>query len=388
MFFQKPQPAPQTTETMARLPALDGARGLAVLLVLLDHASDAEMRIFPGADLNRASKYGVYLFFVLSAFLLTYQFSVRRREEFTQARTWLNYALRRFLRIFPAFAAVLLAYVLMGKLELSGMGQHLLLREGERHFWTIPVEVKYYFLLPFIALALFWAGRKHWLLGIAAGIGACAVGFGFSHLERLWSIRDAVLLTPLLAPFLIGSAIALASGALLRNPAAQRRLAVWLEVGALVAVVAIAMRLPAVHNLLFTAKPFFGKEFDPVICGALWSVFLLGALHGKGLLARCMEWMPMRFLGFISFSAYLWHGKFLSDVDDFPAPAPVRLLVYLAVVLVVATVSYWLLERPLAKLRLGRRSDRDAKSGVRSAAQSGIGTGSLAGKAVPVPEAA
>lgn len=64
------EPFPVNPLPPARLPALDGARGIAVLLVLFDHASDANMQIFTGADVNRAGKYGVYLFFVLSAFLV------------------------------------------------------------------------------------------------------------------------------------------------------------------------------------------------------------------------------------------------------------------------------------------------------------------------------
>src|ERR1700712_3415280 len=96
-------PTPLPLDEGKRLPALDGLRGLAVLLVLLDHASDAELRLFPAADMNRAGKYGVYLFFVLSAFLLTHLLLLRP-AELTRARTWVNYAVRRFLRIFPLYA--------------------------------------------------------------------------------------------------------------------------------------------------------------------------------------------------------------------------------------------------------------------------------------------
>src|SRR3954447_733875 len=94
-----------------RFPALDGLRGLAVLLVLLDHASDAELRLFPGANMNRAGKYGVYLFFVLSAFLLTHLLLLTPAEKLARFRTWFTYFVRRFLRIFPLYALVLLVMV-------------------------------------------------------------------------------------------------------------------------------------------------------------------------------------------------------------------------------------------------------------------------------------
>src|SRR4051794_17264757 len=129
-----------------RLPALDGLRGLAVLLVLLDHASDAHLRIFPAADMNRAGKYGVHLFFVLSAFLLTHLLLLRPAPDLVRARTWINYAVRRFLRIFPLYALVLVVLVRLHRLHWHDVFNHLLLRDGRHQFWTIPVEVKYYMI--------------------------------------------------------------------------------------------------------------------------------------------------------------------------------------------------------------------------------------------------
>ena len=335
---------------LARMLALDGIRGFAVLLVLLDHASDSEMRLFAAADLNRAGKYGVYLFFVLSAFLLTLQLSLRPMADLVRSRLWIDYTIRRFLRIFPLYAVVLLAYLLMKKLPAGEVVTHLLLREGMGHFWTIAVEVKYYMLLPLIAVALFWAGHKHWAAGLAAGGVVCALGWGLSELERRWSLEEAVLLSKNLAPFLIGSVTAIVSGFLGRNPGMQKKLAGGFEIAASVAMVAIITRIPALHYWIFTAKSPVGKGFDPVHCGALWSVFLLGILHGKGYWSWLMHWRPLRYLGLISFSAYLWHKKFLNDIDDVQLPPLGRLLLYLTIVIAVSTASYFLIERPLANL--------------------------------------
>ncbi len=351
------QPTPSASAS-GRLPGLSGVRGLAVLLVLLDHAGDARMRLFDAADLNRAGKYGVYLFFVLSAFLLTHGFAHREAAAFFRWRTWADYALRRFLRIFPPYAVVIVAYVLMHKLKWHQAAEHLLLRDGVGQFWTIPVEVKFYVLLPGIVFALFGAGRRHWALGAATAIGVAALAWGFAALDRIWSLREPIQLVRNLAPFLCGVGLALLYGRLLRIPGSARRMALPLELGAVAAATAIAFRIPAIHEALPLPQLVLGKEWDSEVGGALCAMFLLGVLLGKGWVRRALEWAPLHGLGVISFSVYLWHRRFLGDMDDFPAPSPVRLALYLALVVAVGTVSWWLLERPLARLRWGRRPAR------------------------------
>ena len=53
--------------------ALDGLRGFAVLLVLLSHTSNGKAYMLPGFNFSSMGKVGVYLFFVLSAYLLDRQ---------------------------------------------------------------------------------------------------------------------------------------------------------------------------------------------------------------------------------------------------------------------------------------------------------------------------
>ncbi|HET6406899.1 MAG TPA: hypothetical protein VFG14_03380, partial [Chthoniobacteraceae bacterium] len=89
----------------------------------------------------------------------------------------------------------------------------------------------------------------------------------------------------------------------------------------------------------------------------LWAIFVVGIVHGRGWLTRVIEWKPLRYLGLISLSAYLWHGKFISDFDDLPVPSPLRLIVFLIVVVAIASVSYFVLERPLMRVR-PRRDER------------------------------
>ncbi|MBK9055180.1 MAG: acyltransferase [Chloroflexi bacterium] len=77
------------------MDSLDGLRGLAVLLVILGHTSNREAYFFPGANFAGMGKSGVFLFFILSSFLLTYPF-LEKGEEARSKNFLLNYAIRRF----------------------------------------------------------------------------------------------------------------------------------------------------------------------------------------------------------------------------------------------------------------------------------------------------
>lgn len=327
-------------------PCLDGVRGMAVLMVLLDHANDSGLKML-GVDMNRAGKYGVYLFFVLSAFLLTHQIYGKKEEALKSAETWFRYAYRRFLRIFPMYALVLVLF------SPASVISHLLMREGEGPFWAIPVEVKYYLLLPFVVLAMIWAMRRRWRDFAWSVFGLLAAGALVFVGERAWSVDDTVWLFNSLAPFLAGSVIAVTYGILERDAILRRRLAGWLEGAAVIALVVSFLRIPWFYNLAFrTVEPVFKFSHDATVCGALWAVFLLGTLGGTGWMARAMAWMPLRFMGWISFSLYLWHKKVIDEFRDLPLASPVRLLLCLLIVIGASSLSYFLLERPISKLAI------------------------------------
>ncbi|MFD2836472.1 acyltransferase family protein [Azotobacter vinelandii] len=140
-----PNPHPQP------LPAADGIRGLACLIVLVMHGiSFCWPEAFP--LLRGGGKYGVWLFFVLSAFLLT----LRLQQRGFTAVSLLDYALGRILRILPLFTLACLLYYWagMGIQNTDQLHAALTFEQGFIHLWTIPVEFKFYLLLPPLA----WAG--------------------------------------------------------------------------------------------------------------------------------------------------------------------------------------------------------------------------------------
>ena len=183
-------------------PELDGFRGLAVLFVLLAHSSFAGYDPL-GIDFNHFWSVGVYLFFVLSAYLINRQMLEALAAQRANIKFWLRYALRRVLRIYPMYLLALIAsYVLYANgfggpiLNIDGILNHLSLTEAKGVFWTIPVEVAYYLISPLIVLALWPLYRvRPWLAMLVLLTATLALWYArFLHLPMPLFLRFAPVL--------------------------------------------------------------------------------------------------------------------------------------------------------------------------------------------------
>lgn len=84
--------------------------------------------------------------------------------------------------------------------------------------------------------------------------------------------------------------------------------------------------------------------------GLSFALLLAGVLLGGPKLNGIFSWAPLRFLGKISFSLYLWHVPLLGLLPSIQ-PYPLLVLVSLAVLLPWSAASYYLIERPFLRWR-------------------------------------
>lgn len=144
---------------------LDGYRGFLALIVACAHtifySAKSELVNF----LNTISQsVGVYGFFVLSSFLLTYRLLKEFQDKKAVPISILNYFIRRLFRVYIPFFIYVTA-VKFGPRIIGGhinYHEHLyysswislvsLNTDGSSHLWTIAPEIKYYFVIPIICL--------------------------------------------------------------------------------------------------------------------------------------------------------------------------------------------------------------------------------------------
>jgi len=323
-----------------RRPELDGLRGFAVLLVLLSHAANRGFLLVPGLDARGVGRTGVFLFFVLSSALLTDQLLGHGVRGLCRPATLGRYALRRALRILPAYLLTLLALTALGGLTWPRTLQHLLFVRAEAHLWTVPVELLSYLVLPPLALALAAVARPALQLALVFA-AACAARLAFTpdFPARPPEFRPEV--APFLVIFLGGVAVAVAARGQLLNERISRGLG---RVGA----VGLLALTPACAELV-TGAPVAHTHFH------LWfgtltvlssGVVLAAFTRSDALLVRALSVAPLAALGRASYSVYLLHALPLDYVTQHGPRGAAGAWAIVGAALALGAASYMLVERP------------------------------------------
>lgn len=327
-----------------RFDGADGIRGLACLTVLCTHLPAF---FIPEASkyVTGTGKYGVWLFFVLSAFLLTSKF---QRNGFCGGEL-LRYALSRCLRILPLFIVVVLIYWQAGVLIATGddAWRAISFQEGYGHLWTIPVEFTYYALLPGVA----WAQIRVKQHGGATGVFLFTLALIVAH-QLVWPYWDtaenSIQLRWYLPCFFMGGYVAVSMDAV--RTSVRPGTATLAGLAAL--LVLLALTPGGRHWLL-------GMPFDSwlqnkfVLIGLVWAVFLAALADGKGLLGAVLQTRGFRLLGAWSYSIYLIHWLVYSKLAALGQGGVAVALVALAAAVAGGALLYYLIEAPIERLRRG-----------------------------------
>lgn len=344
-------------EATRYIPTLDGWRAIAVLLVLFSHAGHALARqLGTESWLDRISTgtQGVNIFFGLSGLLIT----SRLLEEWSRdGRISLRrFYIRRAFRILPPALLVLAVIAMLGALgrlpviprEIAASAfffrnylPALLTPDFAgfftAHYWSLAVEEHFYLVWP--ALLILCGSRRGLWAAIAIALGVAA----WRRVELLHMIRTLQTVDPLyfvrtdlrIDSIMWGAALAL----LLARPGGRR----WVEANLtpLVALTIVAL-------YLLVVRVFDGR---PTIWEAMLVPLMIAStvLRPGSIVGRLLESAPMRWMGRLSYSLYLWELFFVFRGVPRTLGAAQSFPLNVLLTFACATASYYLVERPLIR---------------------------------------
>jgi peptidoglycan/LPS O-acetylase OafA/YrhL len=335
-------------------PALDGVRGIAILLVVSWHAF--------GWPAGGAA--GVDLFFVLSGFLITTL--LLQEHDHTGTVSLRHFYRRRALRLFPALAALLvicgavtalvdrehlpsmlhsIALTAVYSINLATAG-HWFLSGTLAHMWSLAAEEQFYLVWPVVLLLLVRRARPP--IGLLCGLIAFAVAWrGVVALDSASFTRVYYAPDTHADPLLVGCLFGvLFTGdrlpRLLMTERSRRRLA--------------GLATMAIGIIVFGVTSLWALYASPLItllALATGVVVLSVCLGEQGALGAVLRARPLTWLGRVSYSLYLWHLPVLVAFGYRPGAHTGRPLagpaVAIVVALMVAAASYRFIEQPFLR---------------------------------------
>ena len=293
------------TSTHINYTALDGIRGFAVLLVLLDHS----WGYFTGAGTA-----GVWIFFVLSGFLLTIPF-VAKPERGIDPQYMRSYLLRRLMRIIPMYYVYVIVSYFIGGNVSSGAIRHLLFLQGDGHLWTIQQEMLFYLILPLIMTAnyLLFRGRPPWIIATLAVMMVSANLWLDKSVISLYSI--SISRPPFVGVFICGMLFSyIYHGVILNREIKFLQSPLFRRGASALALVTVFFYVLLGTDNLFEPGTYLPHKI-PGWFGVTAGMLIITVLVTPGTLySRLFSWTPLRALGLVGYSFYLWHPMVISLV--------------------------------------------------------------------------
>jgi peptidoglycan/LPS O-acetylase OafA/YrhL len=337
-------------------PALDGIRGISIVLIMLVHSTLFLVPEYAGMYVP-GGFIAVDVFFVLSGFLIT---SILMHEwERRRTISLRKFYARRALRLFPALWAVMIVHLVYTLVmhdplrhELRGLvviflyvGNYswkfgVIAPDALGQTWSLAVEEQFYLVWPLALIALIRLRNRR--VTIAAFWSLVVVAFVFRLV--LWNVgvpwyKVYVQTGARFDTLMIGALFAYLLHTGWRPP---RRISLYGAGGALFLAIVTA-----------TAHPEDGWRYNGgyTLIALASGLVILAALDHRSVMGRVLSVRPLRLLGRLSYSLYLWH-VFVFIAVHRAAPTQstlVRLLAGFGITGLASTFSFYVIESPFLR---------------------------------------
>ena len=356
-----------SNRSVGHIPALNGIRGFAILVVMLFHTG---IQTFVGGFI------GVDVFFVLSGFLIT-SLLVKEFDRLGHINLK-NFYLRRILRLAPAFILLLLAvniasllllnrtqikYTLIDSLialfYLSNWSWAFDIHRPNllAHAWSLSIEEQFYLLWPLILMTLLRHIRSRWR--IVAVIFFCALA---AWLLRIFLLTQGATFERVYTgldtradALLLGCGLGVLLSSNLLSDRWRNRLAQILPVLTPCCLLSLLYLCFTIewHNLQLYYWLFFVIEL--LVAIIILDVFVAE----RSLVQRILGAKFLTWVGNISYGLYLWHYVVYKAIRILHGNEWQVLIIGSCLTFFIAILSYRYLERPFLQIKNRFRTSTD-----------------------------
>ena len=353
-----------TPVTLRHMPVLDGVRAIAILTVMAYHLQWLVPEI---GNFTSGGFLGVDIFFVLSGFLIT---SVLLKEQDRFGSISLkNFFIRRFLRLAPAFWAFLVVLYFCAEYVLPADASRVVYGGNNflyaflyltnwhvaagavagnlNHTWSLAIEEQFYLLWSVVlCLAFIKKLRRSQIAGLTILILSILTFIRIYRAVSGEEIRTLYYSTESRIDGLLFGCVASMFYCWKLVPDAF-----FASRGVLYSALAL---------FLISLAIFFRFDYTDIslYCGPLSvfecsvAVMILWLVSGpRAILHTLLEAKPMIWIGNISYALYLWHYAVFEFAKGTFRWAGLQIGFAIAISFVIASASYYLIEKPFLKLK-------------------------------------
>ncbi len=292
-------------------PALDGLRGLAILMIILHHNFDF-------LSFTRPAWISLDLFFVLSGFLIT-GILIKKRNTF---RFLWNFYARRILRIFPIYylSIVIFLFILPNLIKYPISLDYFIINQywfwleiqnwlfilkpnGNNnflnHYWSLALEEQFYLVSPWIILLIkLFQKIISFLLGLLLVLLALRLALWNLHIDNISYINlyaftriDGLCVGSLLAIF---------------RSQGNFRITNFNKILILLFLSLIFIVLPLFKIIYNTKLPYLACCLYPAIA-LFWGAIVWSSIHSGNMMYRIFNNRILIFFRKISYGLYIFH---------------------------------------------------------------------------------
>ncbi|WP_028578842.1 acyltransferase family protein [Desulfogranum japonicum] len=329
------------------IAALDGIRGIAVLIVVSSHTQSFNMKAQGGL--------GVILFFFLSGYILTLPFTENPRCFFKKKNA-LAYFSNRIFRLAPAYSlAAGITAVTMG-FSIDWYLWNISFVKGWFHFWSVAQEARFYLLFPIIIILLSLSKSKYYQIVIALSI--CYFSYTFRGYHEIDMMNRKHIYFYL---FMFSGGVTtclINSMEWLKKVKKSNGVKTTLQSISLIILISFVLTSnefikdlwrPLFHSISET--PYLGWKIPHIWLLLFMILFTTVTSYEKGVASDIVKNYFLRHIGLLSYSIYLIHMLIILQFKYIGLQNEGKFIFVFLVSYIYAFISYLIIEKPFIHLK-------------------------------------